>query len=91
MKLLLECLVERGKTIVAEHGMEALLQFKANSYACGCMGPRGNEPLCPCEMRHALEENLLSVVYSIDKDAAKQLFRKRLVESLSMPLIKELT
>lgn len=36
---------------VTKYGFESTYLMWACGQACGCMGPQGNEPFCPCEMR----------------------------------------
>lgn len=41
----------RFKDSVAKHGFESAYLMWSAGDACGCMGPQGNEPHCPCMMR----------------------------------------
>jgi hypothetical protein len=42
--------VDRFLNEIAALGVEQAYSRWSQSHACGCMGPQGDEPLCPCAM-----------------------------------------
>jgi hypothetical protein len=50
-------LMWRAKSIIERFGFERLINYRHNFDACGCMGPRHDEPLCNCKMWGELEKN----------------------------------
>lgn len=55
----IEELVEYMRPMFEREGMDGLERARVYySSACACMGPQGDDPLCPCAMRHAVHQNL---------------------------------
>ena len=53
----IEELVAYARYIYDREGIRGILEYESYPHACGCMGPRDGEPLCPCAMSGALAQN----------------------------------
>lgn len=75
-------LVDMTKKIINARDLEFLINFKSSNDGCGCLGPQGDDPLCPCAMHYALEEHLVEILNEIDPFAALDLLRARIIKAL---------
>lgn len=63
-------LVEYARPIYDRGGMDELEKWRYTAGgACGCMGPQGLDPLCPCEMRESLAKNIDDVKMRLAEEA----------------------
>lgn len=81
-KFVLPELVEKAKWILENDGQKALEDYDPYLGPCGCMGPQGNDRLCPCRKSSVLKSNLVEVVNEFDEDLAKRIMIRRLVAAL---------
>lgn len=80
---LLTALVRDARGIIEAWGMDVLLRDIPHGDGCGCMGPQGDDPLCPCAMTRALNQHLVIVLNEIDPQVALTVMRQRLVRALA--------
>ena len=77
-----KALVLYTKRLVEYRGLEYLLTFKSYNAGCGCLGPQGDEPLCPCAMGSALQKHLVEIINEIDPAAALAVLRSKIIQAL---------
>lgn len=52
-----------------EHGLIPAYQRWTDAIECGCMGPQGDMPFCPCQMRGLTAERFVSLVPTPEGEA----------------------
>lgn len=62
--------------------IEFLENYEYYPSACGCMGPRDGEPLCPCAMRAAVHQNKLTLIERLNQDTAIEIAKKKVLDAL---------
>lgn len=63
-------LVRYARPIAQHQGIDAILKWQHWPSACGCMGPRDGDPLCPCAMRSELAKNKAAVAARLMEEAS---------------------
>lgn len=76
-------LVAYAQGLVTHRGLQALVDWEYYPSACGCMGPRDGDPLCPCAMRAALAKHKIAVLDRFDPALALQVMRQNLIRALA--------
>ena len=75
-------LVDLAKTILERKGKEGLINYQVFYGACGCMGPRNRDKLCPCKQAVTLETNMVEIVAQFDEELAKEIWLAHFVRGL---------
>ena len=50
-------LLDYAKNFVANHGIQALENYRHRAEPCGCIGPRDGYENCPCAMSYLMSQN----------------------------------